>query len=78
MALDLGTGNTKNLGYENEYAAYHFKGFPQFLFMVYHEIFCRWLSKTGNQLDERRSIFDIYRLVGEDGYMEIDICFPLK
>ena len=49
-----------------------------FLFMVYQEIFCRWLSKTGNQLDERRPIFDIYRLVGENGYMEIDICFPLK
>ena len=28
--------------------------------------------------DEKRPIFDIYRLVGEDGYMEIDICFPLK
>ena len=61
-----------------KYAAYHFKGFPQFLFMVYQEIFCRWLSRTGNQLDEKRPIFDIYRLVGEDGYMEIDICFPLK
>ena len=52
--------------------------FPQFLFMVYQEIFCRWLSRTGNQLDEKRPIFDIYRLVGEDGYMEIDICFPLE
>ena len=61
-----------------KYAAYHFKGFPQFLFMVYQEIFCRWLSRTGNQLDEKRPIFDIYRLVGEDGYMKIDICFPLK
>lgn len=60
-----------------KYAVYHFKGFPQFLFMVYQEIFCRWLSKTGNQLDER-PILDIYRLVREDGYMEIDICFPLK
>ena len=60
-----------------KYAVYHFKGFPQFLFMVYQEIFCRWLSKTGNQLDER-PIFDIYRMVREDGYMEIDICFPLK
>lgn len=59
------------------YAVYHFKGFPQFLFMVYQEIFCRWLSKTGNQLDER-PILDIYRMVREDGYMEIDICFPLK
>lgn len=60
-----------------KYAVYHFKGYPQFLFMVYQEIFCRWLSKTGNQLDER-PILDIYRMVGEDGYMEIDICFPLK
>lgn len=59
------------------YAVYHFKGYPQFLFMVYQEIFCRWLSKTGNQLDER-PILDIYRMVREDGYMEIDICFPLK
>lgn len=60
-----------------KYAVYHYKGFPQFLFMVYQEIFCRWLSKTGNQLDDR-PIFDIYRNVREDGYMEIDICFPLK
>ena len=60
-----------------KYAVYHFKGFPQFLFMVYQEIFCRWLSRTGNQLDER-PIFDIYRMVREDGYREIEICFPLK
>lgn len=60
-----------------KYAVYHYKGYPQFLFMVYQEIFCRWLSNTGNQLDER-PILDIYRMVREDGYMEIDICFPLK
>ena len=59
-----------------KYAVYHFKGFPQFLFMVYQEVFCRWLSRTGNQIDER-PILDIYRYVGEDGYMEIDICFPI-
>lgn len=59
------------------YAVYHYKGFSQFLFMVYQEVFCRWLSKTGNRLDER-PVFDIYRYVGEDGYMEMDICFPLK
>lgn len=58
-------------------AIYHFKGFPQFLFMVYQEVFCRWLSKTRNQLDEK-PVLDIYRMVREDGYMEIDICFPLK
>lgn len=50
---------------------------PQLLFMVYQEIFCRWLSRTGNELDER-PIIDIYRKIEEDGYMEIDICFPLK
>lgn len=60
-----------------KYAVYHFQGFPQFLFMVYQEIFCRWLSRTGNQLDDR-PILDIYRKVEENGYMEIDICFPLK
>ena len=59
-----------------KYAVYHFKGYPQFLFMVYQEIFCRWLSRTKNQLDEK-PILDIYRMVQEDGYMEIDICFPL-
>lgn len=46
--------------------------------MVYQEIFDRCISKTENQLDEKRPIFDIYRLVREDGYMEIDICFQLK
>ena len=60
-----------------KYAVYHFKGVPQLLFMVYQEIFCRWLSRTGNELDER-PIIDIYRKIEEDGYMEIDICFPLK
>lgn len=43
-----------------KHAIYHFKGFPQFLFMVYQEIFCRWLSRTGNQMDER-PVLDIYR-----------------
>ena len=60
-----------------KYAVYHYKGFPQLLFMVYQEVFCRWLSKTGNQLDNR-PIFDIYRSIREDGYMEMEICFPLK
>ena len=60
-----------------KYAVYHFKGIPQLLFMVYQEIFCRWLSRTGNELDER-PIIDIYRKVEVSGYMEIDICFPLK
>lgn len=59
-----------------KYAIYHFKGYPKFLYMVYQEVFGRWLSKTGNRLDNR-PIIDIYRLVREDMYMEIDICFPI-
>ena len=45
--------------------------------MVYQEVFCGWRSKTKYQLDEL-PIFDIFRNVVEDGYMEIDICFPIK
>ena len=60
-----------------KYAVYHFKGYPQMLYMVYQGVFCRWLSKTGNHIDAR-PVFDIYRKVEENGYMEIDICFPLK
>ena len=58
-------------------AVYHYKGWPEFLYMVYQEIFCRWLKKMGYEMDSR-PIIDIYRLVRDDGYMEIDICFPLK
>ena len=59
------------------YAVYHFRGYPRFMFMVYQEIFCRWLAKTGNKLDNK-PVLDIYRMVMEDGYMEIEICFPLS
>lgn len=76
-ALKENTGIFTHRFEGGKYAVYHFKGFPQFLFMVYQEVFCRWLSRTGNQIDER-PIFDIYRDVRSDGYMEIDICFPLK
>lgn len=61
-----------------KYGVYHFKGYPRFLFMVYQEVFCRWLSRTGNRLEKNRPILDIYRNVEKDGYMEMDICFPLK
>ena len=60
-----------------KYAVYHYKCWPEFLYMIYQEIFCRWLKKTGYEIDPR-PIIDIYRLVRDDGYMEIDICFPLK
>ena len=60
-----------------KYAVYHFKGFPHLMPLIYQEVFSRWLSRTNNQLDER-PVFDVYRATRDDGYMEIDICFPLK
>ena len=33
---------------------------------------------VGNATMDERPILDIYRNIGENGYMEIDICFPLK
>ncbi len=60
-----------------KYGVYHFKGYPCFLFQVYQEVFCRWLSKTRNRLERNKPVFDIYRKVAKDGYMEMDICFPL-
>lgn len=59
------------------YAVCHFKGFPKLIYMVYQEVFCRWLARTGYRMDER-PVLDIYRRIDESGYMEIDICFPLK
>lgn len=59
------------------YAVCHYGGYPQTIFPVYQEVFCRWLSKTGNTLAEK-PIFDIYTFVSEELYMEMDICFPLK
>ena len=53
------------------------KDTPDSLFMVYQEMICRWLTKTKNQLDEK-PVFDIYIVICFDGFMEIDICFPIK
>ncbi len=60
-----------------KYAVCPYSGYPETLFPVYQEVFCRWLEKTGNTLAEK-PIFDIYTFVSEELYMEMDICFPLK
>ena len=62
---------------DGRYGVYHFRGYPRYLFTVYQEVFCRWLAKSGNRLEKNKPIFDIYRKVDPDGYMEMDICFPL-
>ena len=45
--------------------------------MVYQEIIRKWSTKRKNQLEEK-PVFDIYRDIRDDGFMEIDICFPIK
>ena len=77
ITTDLSAGLLTQTFRGGKYAVYHFKGYPQFMSLIYQEIFCRWLTRTKNQLDER-PIFDIYRKTRDDGYMELDMCFPLK
>ena len=60
-----------------KFAVYHYKGFPQQIYAAYQSFFCRWLSETGNRLDDR-SAFDIYRKIDcKSMYMELEICFPI-
>lgn len=60
-----------------KFAVYHYKGFPQQIYAAYQSFFCRWLSETGNRLDNR-SAFDIYRKIDcSTMYMELEICFPI-
>lgn len=59
-----------------EYAIYHFVGNPKFIFMAYQEFLANWVPNSGRRL-ERKKVLNIYRKI-EKGYIEMDICFPLK
>lgn len=57
---------------------YHFKGHAKHIYAAYQTIFLVWMPKTSYQLDESRSIFDVYHRVDCDTmYMELDICLPV-
>lgn len=59
-------------------AVYPYKGLGKHIYAAYQTLFTVWLPQTGLCLDNR-SGFDIYRKVDSDsGYMELDICLPLK
>ncbi|MDE6621746.1 MAG: AraC family transcriptional regulator [Lachnospiraceae bacterium] len=59
-------------------AVYPYKGLGKHIYAAYQTIFTVWLPHTPYELDYR-SGFDIYHLVdNESGYMELDICMPLK
>lgn len=60
-------------------AVYGFKGSMKHIYAAYQTIFLVWLPQTGYTVDGRRSLFDVYHRVEEDGeYMELDICVPVK
>lgn len=59
-------------------AVYPYKGLGKYIYAAYQTIFTVWLPRTPYELDYR-SGFDIYHLVdSKSGYMELDICMPLK
>jgi len=59
-------------------AVYPYKGLGKHIYAAYQTIFTMWLPRTPYELDYR-SGFDIYHMVdSESGYMELDICMPLK
>ena len=59
-------------------AVYSYKGLGKHIYAAYQTIFTVWLPQTPYTLDSR-SGFDIYHMVdSESGYMELDICLPLK
>ncbi len=59
-------------------AVYTYKGLGKYIYAAYQTIFTVWLPRTSYVLDYR-SGFDIYHMVdSKSGYMELDICLPLK
>lgn len=59
-------------------AVYPYKGDGKYIYAAYQTIFTVWLPRTSYMLDYR-SGFDIYHKVdSESGYMELDICIPLR
>lgn len=60
-------------------AVYHFTGHAKYIYAAYQTIFLIWLPRTSYELDQARSMFDIYYAVdSRTMQMELDICLPLK
>lgn len=58
---------------------YHFKGHAKQIYAAYQTIFLVWLPRKAYEIDERKSMFDIYHRIDSDTmYMELDICLPVK
>ena len=58
---------------------YHFKGHAKYIYAAYQTLFLIWLPHTNHELDESKSLFDIYHKIDSGTmYMELDICLPMR
>lgn len=60
-----------------KYAVYPYKGYLKDIFPLNQQLVGIWFPRSQNEIDERYS-YDQYYRVDPDGYMEFDICFPIK
>ncbi|MDE6052981.1 MAG: GyrI-like domain-containing protein, partial [Lachnospiraceae bacterium] len=79
MSVDRGVSLENTCTIEGgKCAVYPYKGLGKHIYAAYQTIFTVWLPRTSYELDYR-SGFDIYHMVDrESGYMELDICMPLR
>lgn len=59
------------------FVVYPFKGYIKDIYPLHQTLIGVWFPTTQYQIDERYS-YDQYHTVEEDGYMEFDICIPIR
>lgn len=70
--------NTRRIG-GGRCAVYHFQGHMKHIYAAYQTLFLVWLPGSGFELDNSRSLFDLYHLVDVSKYyVEMNICLPIK
>ena len=60
-----------------KYAVYYYKGYLEGIYPLNQQLVGIWFPGSHNELDERYS-YDRYYKVEDDGYMEFEICLPIR
>lgn len=60
-----------------KFAVYSFKGYMKDIYPINQQIIGVWFPQSHYEIDDRYA-YDQYYLVNDDGYMEFDICIPIK
>lgn len=60
-----------------KFLVYPFKGYIKEIYPLHQELVGIWFPANHYQIDDRYS-YDQYHKVEEDGYMEFDICIPIR